>query len=203
MQYKKAEYFDAIEQFINRYKDSNGGSAPSSAEIAAGVGLSQPTVSRYLKVMCEQGIVDCGGYRNIRTRRSILNQQSYTQVPVLGDIACGIPKFAQENIEEYVNLPTSLFGRGEFFFLRAKGYSMIEAGIDDGDLILVRQQNTADYNQIVVALVEDEATLKRYRPHPDGTIHLHPENTEMDDIVVYPGECLIQGVAERILKDAR
>ena len=203
MQYKKAEYFDAIEQFIDRYKDSNGGSTPSTTEIAAGIGLAQSTVSKYLKVMREQGIVDCGGYRNIRTRRSILNKQSYSQVPVLGDIACGIPKFAQENIEEYVNLPTSLFGRGDFFFLRAKGYSMIDAGIDDGDLILVRQQNTADYNQIVVALIEDEATLKRYRPHPDGTIHLHPENTEMDDIIVYPGECLIQGVAVKILKDVR
>ncbi len=77
------------------------------------------------------------------------------------------------------------------------------ATIDDGDLILLRQQNTADYNQIVVALIEDEATLKRYRPHPDGTIHLHPENQEMDDIVVYPDECIIQGVAVKVLKDVR
>ena len=203
MQYKKAEYFDAIEQFIDKYKDRNGGSTPSTTEIAAGIGLSQPTVSKYLKVMREQGVIDYDGYRNIKTRRSMLHAQSYAQVPVLGDVACGIPKYAQENIEEYVNLPTSLFGRGDFFFLRAKGYSMINAGIDDGDLILLRQQNTADYNQIVVALIEDEATLKRYRPHPDGTIHLHPENQEMDDIVVYPDECIIQGVAVKVLKDVR
>ena len=203
MQHKKQEYFDAIVDYIDRYKEENGWSTPSTYEIAVGVNLSQPTVVRYLKTMREKGVLDYDGHRNIRTRRSVLHTQSYSQVPVLGDIACGIPKYAQENIEEYVNLPTSLFGKGDFFLLRAKGYSMINAGIDDGDLILVRQQNTADYNQIVVALVADEATLKRYRPHPDGTIHLHPENTEMDDIVVYSDECMIQGVAVKILKDAR
>ena len=122
------------------------------------------------------------------------------RVPVLGSIACGIPKFAEENIEEYVRLPVSLFGKGDFFILRAYGDSMIEAGIEDGDLVLIRQQNIADEGQIVVALIDDEATLKRFYPEPQKhRIRLHPENSHMDDIFV--DHCEIQGVAVKVLKD--
>ena len=80
---------------------------------------------------------------------------------------------------------------------------MINAGIDDGDMIVVRQQATADYNQIVVALIDDEATLKRFRPQADGTIRLHPENPQLEDIVVAADTCIIQGVLSKILKGAR
>ena len=75
---------------------------------------------------------------------------------------------------------------------------MINAGIDDGDLVVVRQQPTAQYDQIVVALVDDEATLKRFRPQL-GCIYLHPENPSYDDIIVR--DCIIQGVAVKVLKD--
>ena len=80
---------------------------------------------------------------------------------------------------------------------------MINAGIENGDLVLVKQHPTADYNQIVVALVDDEATLKRFRPQGDGTIRLHPENERFEDIVVDANACIVQGVAVKILKDAR
>lgn len=83
---------------------------------------------------------------------------------------------------------------------------MIEAGIDDGDLVLVRKQDTADYNQIVVALIGEEATLKRFQPQQDGSVRLHPENTYMSDIVIDAAdlaELRIQGVVTKIIKDAR
>ena len=104
------------------------------------------------------------------------------------------------NIEEYVQLPTAIFGKGDFFLLRASGDSMIEAGIDDGDLVLVRHQDHADPGQIVVALIgEDEATLKRFYPEPSkGIIRLHPENQVLDDIIVE--NCSIQGVAVHVVK---
>ncbi len=122
------------------------------------------------------------------------------RVPVLGRIACGIPKYAEENIEEYIRLPVALFGQGDFFLLRAYGDSMIESGIEDGDLVLIRQQSSADDGQIVVALMEDEATLKRFYPEPSKhRIRLHPENSHMDDI--YVDNCEIQGVAVKVLKD--
>lgn len=127
-------------------------------------------------------------------------KESTELVPLLGNVACGVPKFAEGNIEEYVRLPISLFGRGDFFLLRASGDSMIEAGIDDGDLVLIRQQDTADPGQIVVALMEDEATLKRFYPEPGRhRVRLHPENRRMKDIVVE--NCIIQGVAVKVLKD--
>ena len=120
--------------------------------------------------------------------------------PILGKVSCGVPKFAEENIEEYVRLPVALFGRGQFFILRANGASMIEADINDGDLVLIRQQNYADEGQIVVALMDDEATLKRYYPEPENQrIRLHSENSQMDDI--YVSDCIIQGVAVKVLKD--
>lgn len=128
------------------------------------------------------------------------NAAVITPLNLLGCVSCGVPKFAEENIEEYVRLPIALFGRGQFFILRANGDSMIEANIDHGDLVLIRQQNYADEGQIVVALMDDEATLKRYYPEPENRrVRLHPENKQMDDIFV--DNCVIQGVAVNVLKD--
>ena len=196
MQNKKPEYCAMIEDYINSYRNRQG-SAPSVREIAAGVGLAVSTVSKYLSYMRENGVLDYDGHRSITTRKS-KGLRNMLYVPLLGSVSCGIPKFAEENIEEYVCLPESLFGRGEFFLLRARGDSMIGAGIEDGDLVLIRQQSTADYNQIVVALVEDEATLKRFRPREDH-VCLHPENNRYEDIIV--DSCLIQGVAVKVIKD--
>ena len=198
MQHKKLEYFEMLEKFIDEYKDANGGATPSLKEIARNIGIAESTVSKYLKVMREKGIVECEGRKNIITKQSRRDAEGFCRVPVLGAVACGIPKLAEENIEEYIKLPVALFGRGNFFILRAKGESMINAGIDDGDLVVVRQQNTADYNQIVVALVDDEATLKRFRPADDHIV-LHPENPTFDDIVV--DHCIVQGVAVKVIKD--
>lgn len=121
--------------------------------------------------------------------------------PLVGSIACGNLLYAEEHIEEYISLPVSLFGKGNFFILRANGDSMIEAGINDGDLILIRQANIANEGQIIVALVNDEATLKRYYPEPEHRrIRLHPENPTMDDNI-YVDHLVIQGVAVKILKN--
>ena len=200
MQYKKPEYCAMIEDYINSFRNRQG-STPSVRQIASGVGLAVGTVSKYLSYMRENGVLDYDGdydgHRNITTRKS-KGLMNMLYVPLLGSVSCGIPKFAEENIEEYVCLPESLFGRGEFFLLRARGDSMIGAGIEDGDLVLIRQQSTAEYNQIVVALVDDEATLKRFRPKEDH-ICLHPENNRYEDIIV--DSCLIQGVAVKVIKD--
>lgn len=196
MRSKDKTLMAAIEKFVSDYTDSNGIS-PTMQEVADGVGSSKATVQRYIAQLCDDGILDYSGYR---TMTSTKTKAATIRVPVLGTIACGIPKFAEENIEEYVRLPVALFGKGNFFILRAYGDSMIEAGIDNGDLVLIRQQNYADEGQIVVALMEDEATLKRFYPEPKKhRIRLHPENSRMDDI--YVDNCEIQGVAVKVLKD--
>lgn len=185
-----------IEKYVCNFTDSNGIS-PTMQEIANAVGVSKATVHRYITQLCEDGVIDYSGVRSITSTKA---KVQVVRVPVLGRIACGIPKFAEENIEEYVKLPVALFGNGDFFLLRAYGDSMVEVGIEDGDLVLIRQQNYADRGQIVVALVEDDATLKRYYPEPEyNRVRLHPENSRMEDI--YVDSCQIQGVAVKVLKD--
>ena len=198
MQHKKPEYINMILDCIEEYKDAHGGTAPTGAEVAYALGIAPSTVSKYMTYMREHGIISYSGHRNVSIGEAGRDASEYCRVPILGAVSCGLPKLAEENIEEYVKLPVSLFCRGSYFILRAKGDSMLNAGIEDGDLVVVRQQSTADYDQIAVALVEDEATLKRFRP--DGeTVILHPENPDYDDIIV--DNCVIQGVAVKVIKD--
>ena len=199
MNHKNPEIAESILRYIDEYKDTCSGCSPSVREIADGLGITKSRVSYYMVAMRNEGILEYDGTRNITSTSSKQDASGFPRVPVLGAVSCGIPKFAEENIEEYVKLPVSMFGKGDFFVLRAKGDSMINAGIDDGDLVLVRQQSTAEYNQIVVALVDDDATLKRFRPEGD-VVRLHAENPAYDDIIT--DRCIIQGVATKIIKDA-
>ncbi len=196
MRSKNKALLAEIEKFICDFTDKNGLS-PTIQEVADGVGVSLATAYRYITQLTEDGVIDYYGYRTMTSTKA--NMQA-VRVPVLGSIACGIPKYAEENIEEYIRLPVALFGQGNFFILRAYGDSMVEAGIEDGDLVIIRQQNYADEGQIVVALIEDGATLKRFYPEPENhRIRVHPENSRMEDI--YVDNCIIQGVAVKVLKD--
>ena len=196
---KNPEYLKMLEEFIDEYIEKNH-TAPTISEITDGVELPRSTVGRYIAYMREQGVIDYEGHRSITTRQVQKTNSESVKVPVLGSVSCGVPKLAIENIEEYIRLPVALFGRGDFFILRANGDSMIEAGIEDGDLVLIRVQNYADSGQIVVALMDDEATLKRFYPEPEKRrIRLHPENSALKDI--YVKECIIQGIAVKVLKD--
>ena len=198
MRVKNLSLYDSIEKFIDEYSDSHDGRCPSVREIGKANNISAATVTRYMSDMKENGVLQYGGHRNIKTLSKMKELSETMKVPVLGAVSCGVPKFAEENIEEYVKLPTSLFGSGDYFILRANGDSMINAGIDNGDLVLIRQQATADDGQIVVALYEDEATLKRiYRR--DGKVVLHAENENYEDIIL--DTCSIQGVAKKVIKD--
>lgn len=199
MRSKNTEYFKLLESFIDNFTETNGYS-PSTLEISKGTDLSTATVSRYLQYMRDHNMIEYTGRRNIVTQRKKITNSESVSVPILGTVACGLPKFAEENIEEYVRLPISIFGNGDFYILRAKGDSMVNAGISDGDLVLIKQQSTANTGQIIVALIEDEATLKRFYPEPErNRIRLHPENDEMNDI--YVDNCIIQGIAVKVLKD--
>ena len=196
---KNPETFRRIEEYINTYQKENG-MVPSNAELSKGLGLSPATISRYLMQMRKDGVISYSGHRTIKTRMMQKTMESSVFVPVLGQVACGLPRFAEENIDEYIPLPKSFVGPGEYFLLKAKGDSMIEIGVDDSDLVLIRHQDSAEPGQIVVALVEDEATLKRFYPEPArNRVRLHPENREMNDI--YVSNCEIQGVAVKVIKD--
>ena len=185
-----------IIEFCENYYFERKGS-PTMREIAEALGITRSTAYKYLVEMDALGMVSYNGEKIITKGMSKANLNT-VRVPILGNIVCGEPEYAEENFEEYVSLPESLFGKGEMFILRTHGNSMIEAGIEEGDLVVVKKQNNANHGDIVVALVENETTLKTLRFGENGRVILHPENKEMEDI--YPDECYIQGVAKHIIK---
>lgn len=196
MRSKDPEIMKRIVDFVEAYHlDYN--SSPSIRVIADGVGIGSTTVYRYLMEMNERGMI-CYDGKTIRNEKIDKSERGTIRAAVIGRIACGIPNLAEQHVEGYVNLPESLFGQGDFYILRASGCSMTGAGIDDGDLVVIREQNTAEDGQIVVALVDDEATLKRFF-HEGDRIRLHPENPQMKDIFVT--DCRIQGVAVKVIHD--
>lgn len=199
MRKKNPELYQAIKTYVEHHYEKEGRS-PTVREIESGTGITRPTVQRYLTAMRESGVIEYNGIRGVRTTAMSKTARETAAVALVGQVACGTPIYAEENVQEYYRFPVALLGQGNFFLLRAKGESMIHAGISDGDLVLVRQQNTAEPGQIVVALIDDEATLKRFYPEPEHQrIRLHPENEAMEDI--YVENCLVQGVAVKVLKD--
>ena len=173
------------------------GRAPSFRQIMHAVGLgSLATVQRYVKALEREDRLNCDSDGKIEAVPNLAGGESIV-VPLLGEIACGEPNFAVENIEGSYTFPKDLFGSGELFMLRTFGDSMKDIGIQKGDLIVVRRQNSADDGQVVVALVDGNATLKRIF-HRDGKIILHPENKRMKDIELE--ECDIQGVLVSCIK---
>lgn len=183
-----------VEEYYKNYRHS-----PSTTEIADAVGIARGTAYKYLVAMNENGMIRYDG-QQISTEQTEKVQTEFTSVALLGAVSCGVPTLEEEYIEEYVSLPASMFGKGTFFLLRAKGESMIEAGISPGDLVLVRKQSEAMDGDIVVALVANENTLKRYFVDKENQkIRLHPENKTMKDIIV--SDCKIQGVAVKVIKN--
>ena len=175
---------------------------PSVQEIADYIGIAKSSASRYLSLMESRGLVKRGdAYYSIQTLKIQKAMKNVQQLPIVGDIACGTPILAEQNIESYLTISGDFLGTGKFFVLMAKGNSMINVGIEDGDYVVIRQQPSADEGQIIVAMTEDgECTLKRYyKDRRRKKIRLHPENDEMEDM--YYDNIEIQGVAVKVIKN--
>lgn len=185
-----------MERYIKEYQTENGRS-PSYRNIMHFMRMSSLNlVQRYVLALEQEGIIQRTRLGNIELPLQ-LEKGETTIVPLLGTIACGEPNFEIENIEDSFELPRSLFGNGKLFVLHANGDSMIEVGIDDGDLVVIRKQDHANDGEIVVALTNGNNTLKRLY-HRNGKIVLHPENKTMKDIVV--NSCDIQGILVGCIK---
>lgn len=200
MRHKSKELMDSIVAYVDSYHGRNK-CFPTTGEIAASLGVVKSTVYKYLVAMDREGMVEYDGRRILTDAIRKGGDGGMVGMPVLGGIACGAPQPEQEHAEGSVPLPSALFGNGEFFMLRAKGDSMTGAGIDPGDLVVVRRQEHAEEGQIVAALVgeEKESTLKRFFvDEANRRIRLHPENPAMGDI--YAEDCIIQGVAIHVVK---
>ena len=141
---------------------------------------STASVYYYMEKLRAEGYLNKSPNKN---RAISFKKNSSVNVPLIGTVTAGQPIFAYENYEDYYSFPADAFNGSDLFMLSVQGTSMIDAGIRDGDKIVVRKQETAENGDIVVALVEDSATVKRFFKK-NGHYILHPENESMADIIV-------------------
>lgn len=193
---------------------------PSVREIGQAIGLSSPsTVHAHLNALEEKGYIKRDGAKSrsmVVTKQgqakrqpstpqaegsaasgAVLDGTSLVTLPLVGRVAAGSPILAEQNIEEEVPLPTALFGDQGSFLLTVHGESMIEAGILDGDVLLVREQHSADNGDIVVALIDGEATVKTFYREKD-CIRLQPQNPAMEPIFTHDAQ--IAGVVTGLFR---
>lgn len=196
-----------VYEFIESYIHEKG-FGPTVREIAEAVNLSSPsTVHVHLKTLEEKGYIvrDPLKSRSIALAHSDESLLSYgsdayentLSLPLVGNVAAGEPILAEQNIENTMTLPTELVGDSASFILSVHGDSMIEVGINDGDYVVVKQQNVANNGEIVVALIEDGATVKRFYKEADH-IRLQPENSSMEPIITK--DCAIVGKVVAVLR---
>lgn len=191
---------DSIERCIQKK-----GYGPTVREICSDLDLASPsTVHVHLKTLEQKGYIvrDPLKSRSIslapeyaKTKTGISNVadpgfSKIINVPLVGNVAAGEPILAEENITDTISMPVDIVGDAASFMLTVRGESMIEAGINDGDYVVVKEQPVANNGDIVVAIIDDGATVKRFYKEK-GHVRLQPENSSMEPIIV--SECLIAG----------
>jgi repressor LexA len=196
---RQQQIIDWVAAFTNEHR-----MPPTVREIGRAFGISSAGVHDHLKALERKSCLRRGtlGARSLELTGMPTRESSadVVQLPLVGRIAAGMPVLAEENLSGTVAVERSMLGRGSarHFALRVKGDSMIEAGILDGDIVIMRQQETAENGEIVAALVdEDDGTLKRFY-REKGRIRLQPENSSMKPI--YSREVAIQGVVKALVR---
>lgn len=195
---KKEQIYNYLNNCIEEY-----GVCPSVQQIADDNNCSKSTAHKFLVRLEQEGKIERIGSKQIITVRM---QEPVRRIPLLGSVSCGVPKLAEEQFTEFIPISREMIGEGDFFALIADGDSMINVGINRGDIVIVKKQNYADEGQIVVATMPDDssdgcnATLKRfYRDRKRKKVILHPENDNMEDMIF--DDIIIQGVAVKAIKD--
>ena len=176
------------------------GAAPSVRELANALGFSSPRSA----VLVIERLVEAGYLKRRESDRTLQllkspegtrERETTVEIPIVGSAACGAPLLAIENIEAMVPVSTHLARPGHrYFLLRATGDSMTEAGIEDGSLVLVREQPSADNGEIVVALVDDEATVKELRRSNDAVVLMPRSHNKKHKPIVLRRDFRVQGV---------
>ncbi len=203
MRSKSTELMEQISNYIGDYYRQHH-STPTTREIASAVGLSPAAGYKYLVEMDKRGMLSYENGEITNLPKISKTPTGYFSAPLVGSIRCGDPEREEAEVEMYVSLPEALFGKGEFYLLRAAGDSMEDEDICDGDLVLIRKQPDCEVGDIVVALDENgENTLKVY-----GGIDKRTKKVILKYVneTIYPGkrilvnELTVQGVAKHVIK---
>ena len=202
MRKKDPELMEKISSFVGQYYRREQVS-PTVRAIAEGLGIGKTTAHSYLVAMNEKKQISYDG-RTVRTRETERCRSAYVSAPVIGSIRCGDPETEEEYIEEYVNLPQSIFGGGRLYVLKAAGDSMEDEGIGDGDLLVVRRQTDCEKGDVVVALdPQGENTLKTYGgtdPKTGDAILRYRNRAVYGNKVLRVKELSVQGVVKYVIK---
>ena len=186
-----------VMDYIRKFTEENG-YTPSVREIAQECGIkSTATVHSYISRLQDKGYLN---KTDNKKRAVAIGKSGGINIPLIGTVTAGQPIFAYANYEDYYTFPLGEFKGDELFMLRVEGTSMIDAGIMNGDKIIVRKQPIAENGEIVVALVEDSATVKRFYRR-DGKIILHPENESLSDMIFFPEEVQILGKVVGLMRN--
>lgn len=204
MRVMSTEVMESIISYVDQYFCDTH-TTPSAGEIAQGVGIPRTTAYRYLVEMDNRGMIEYNGKsRTIRTPMIKKFAPDSAPCPLLGSVPCGSAQTEEENIREYISLPISLFGNGKFYILEASGDSMVDAGIEDGDLVVIRTDCTAEVGDIVVALTENnESTLKVFGGIDQDTemaILEYRNQAKYPDRRIFVRQLINQGVAKHVIK---
>ncbi len=197
---RQREVLDFVRQFM-----AKAGYPPTVREIGAHFGFVPRSIFDHLKALERKGYLRRDGAKSrslqilepatVTPHSAIRVSQSYRELPILGRVAAGVPLLSDQNLEGTSVVPEDWVNGDEAFLLKVQGDSMIDAHICPGDQALVRRQSTAENGDIVVALLNDEATIKRIFFRPDGIV-LQPENSSMEPIQVKKGEKSFQVVGK-------
>lgn len=190
---RQSQVFEFIKSHIREE-----GISPTRSEIALALGFRSKTAAvDHLKALQRKGYIHLHNERS----RGIKVLVEDDELPIIGNVAAGVPIEAIENVEKRVPIPQGLFQSKPTYLLRVKGDSMVDAGILDGDLIAVQKSSSAREGQIVVARIDDEVTVKRLAIKNSGPV-LMPENPAYKPIMVAPDELVIEGVFVGLIRDA-
>ena len=197
------EKLDRMEDFIHKYMRENNGDVPKLPEIMEYMEMSKATAYRYIVKLNSDGKVEYNGKGTMKPTETSNYTRRYgsVKVPIYGSIICGTPEEEEQHNEGYLAIPEEWVD-GECFLLKARGDSMVDIGVNEGNLVLVKKTMTALDGQVVVALTENGNTLKRLG-YENGKPILLAENSTYSEKerVIRPKRLEIQGIALKIIKD--
>ena len=203
MRVMSEEKLNKLAEFIKQYARENNGASPGLTDIMEYMGMVKSTAYRHILELEKRGVVSYSGKKTLESSQQRRMRCNFCRIPKVGMIVCGTPDEQEEHITGYLAVPEEWVD-GECFLLEAYGDSMVDIGIDEGDLILVKKTETASSGDVVVALTETGNTLKRLF-WENGRPRLHAENSTYTEekIDYYPKELTIQGIALKVIKDIR